>query len=65
LKRRSKFCQSREDSLCVLRAGTYQNVEIFGRPRLRVNGDGLGSHNELLNAVRVQNGQEFFEVGVH
>ena len=69
LKRRSKFCQSHEDGLRVLHAGTYQNVAIFGRPRLRVNGDGGGSHNKVfnkvVNAVRVPNGQELFAVGVH
>jgi hypothetical protein len=61
-RRRSEFRESRKYCLGVIGAGLHQDVEIFGRAGLRVDGNRIGSDNEIFNAVRVQSGQEFFEV---
>ena len=65
LKRCAEFRQRHKDSFRVLRVGSHQNVNILRRSRLRVNRNRVSSHDKVLNAVLVQNGQEFFEVGVH
>ncbi len=64
-KRLAKLGQGRKNRLRILRVSLYQNVEVFGGARLRVNGDGVSADYKILNAVRVQDGQEFFEVWVH
>src|SRR5208337_2297751 len=64
-ERRSELRQGREKRLGVSRVRLHQNIEVLGCPGLRVNGDGVSSHDKILNAVRVQNGQEFFEVWIH
>jgi hypothetical protein len=46
-------------ALCVSGIGLHQNVEVFGRAGLRMNRYGVSANDKVLNAVRVQNGQEF------
>ena len=65
MKRRAKLREGRKNRLRVCRVWPHQNIDVFGRWRLRVNGNGISSDDEVFNAVLVQNGQEFFEVGVH
>lgn len=36
----------------------YKNIDILGCARLGVDGYGVSAEDEVLNAVRVQNGQE-------
>src|SRR5271157_1749809 len=61
-KRRSEFRQGRENSLRILRAWLNKKIEVLGRTGLSVNGDGVPANDEVLNAVLVERGQEFFEV---
>jgi len=62
---RAELGQRRENLSRVRGIGLDEDVEVFGRARLRVNGDGVGPDDKILNAALVQNGQEFFEVSVH
>jgi hypothetical protein len=61
-KRRSELRERRENRLGVFAVRFNQNIEVFGRAGLRVDGNRVGSDNEILNAARGQSGQEFFEV---
>jgi hypothetical protein len=40
-------------------------VEVFRRSRLCMKGDRISADDEIFNAVRVEYGQEFFEVSEH
>ena len=48
--------------LSRLRICFYQDIDVFRRARLRVNRYRVSADNKIFNAVRVQNGQEFFVV---
>jgi hypothetical protein len=65
LERRPELRQGFENRLGVVRVRFHQNIEVLGCPRLGVNRDGVCPNDKVFNAVRVQNGQEFFEVWVH
>jgi hypothetical protein len=53
-----------ENSFGIVFVRSYQNVNIFGGSRLRVNRNRKSSHDKIFNALLVQNGQEFFELWV-
>ncbi len=57
--------QSRVDRSRVVGVRLHQNVDILRRPWLCGDRNRAGSDDEILNAVCVQHGQEFFEVWVH
>ncbi|HEY0786500.1 MAG TPA: hypothetical protein VGD62_11555, partial [Acidobacteriaceae bacterium] len=54
LKRRAKGGKSLVDGLRVCRLCLDQEVEVSGKTGLRVNGYGVGSNDQVLNAVLVQ-----------
>jgi hypothetical protein len=58
-ERRTEFSQRRENRPCVFRIGFHQNVEVFGGAGLSAHRYGISANDKVLNAVRVQNGQEF------
>jgi hypothetical protein len=49
----------------ILWIGFDEDVEIFSGARLGVEGNGVASDDEVLNAVGVEGPQQFFEVGEH
>jgi hypothetical protein len=65
LERCAEFRQCRLDGLCIDRIRFNQNIEIFRRARLRMEGDSVAANDQILNAVGVEDRQEFDEVWEH
>jgi hypothetical protein len=61
-KRRSEFRQGSKYSSRILGVCPDKEIEVFGSPRLGMDGDGIAADDKILNAVFVERGQEFFEV---
>jgi hypothetical protein len=55
----TELSQGHENRLSVFVIGLYQNVEVLGCARLRMDRYGVNANDEVFNAVCVQNGQEF------
>jgi hypothetical protein len=53
------------DRLGVVGIWFDEEVNIVGRPWLRVKGDSVTTDNQILNFLGVEDGQEFFEVVEH
>ena len=49
----------------ILGVGPNPDVEILGGPDISVRRKRMGSDNEMFNAMRVECGQQIFEVLVH
>ena len=65
LKRRSELRQCRENRLGVIRRQPLPEYRGLWLPVAAREWRRRKPHDKILNAVRVQNGQEFFEVWVH
>jgi hypothetical protein len=64
-KRRTESSQRRINRIGVLGIRPDKEVEVFGRPGLRVKGHRVAAHDQVFNFVGVEDGQEFVEVGIH
>src|ERR1017187_3427312 len=62
---RAEFRQSGIDRLRVVGGGLNQQIDIFRGARLRVERYGVAPHDKVLNAMGVEDGQEFVEVLEH
>ena len=60
-----KFRERGVHRLSVRSIRLYENVDVLGRPRLGVKGNGVAANDQILNAPSVEGGQEFFELVEH
>jgi len=65
LQWRAELHESSIGRFGIFSIGLHENLQILGGPWLRMDRHRVTSDHEILNAVLVQRGQEFFEIWVH
>jgi len=64
-KRGAELDKGRLGCLRVYQVCFYEKIDVLGKTRLRVKGDGVTANNQVSNAMGMEGGQKVFVVLVH